>query len=242
MRELPVQSALHRLWAGTKLVCLLLLVAVVLFFPGWPAALLGTAVVFSAACVARVPFSAVPRFPKWFWLLLLAGAGLSFLGGGIALYLESLLITLVLVGAAAIVGWTTPVANIPPAVAVLGAPLRLLRLPVDEWALTMALCVRTLPSLVDELRILLAARRLRPRPARPGTIGSLVVCLATELVDLLTSIMAVTTRRGAEVGRAITARGGIPALGTERPKLGLADALTVVIVVTAATLIVRLTL
>jgi energy-coupling factor transport system permease protein len=229
------------LWAGTKLIALLLQVVVVLLFPGWPAALTGLAVVSLAAGTARVPLSAVPRLPVWFWIFLLGGALLSFLGGGIMLYLESILITLVLVAASAIVNWTTPVAEISPAVGVLGSPLRRLGLPADEWALTMALCVRTLPLLIDEFRILLAARRLRPRPLRPQGIRPIVQFLKAELVDLLTSVLAVAIRRAAELGRAITARGGIPEPSVGRPILRPADAVALLCVAAACALVIGLT-
>ncbi len=73
------------------------------------------------------------------------------------------------------VSWTTEVADVAPAVAVLGRPLRALRIPVDEWAVAIALAMRACPMLLDEFRILYAARRLRPKefpPPAPGVEGS----------------------------------------------------------------------
>ncbi len=103
-------------------------------------------------------------------------------------------------------GWTTPLAEIAPAVAQLAAPLRRIRVPVDEWAVAVALCVRSLPLLVGEMRTLVAARRLRPPPPRPGR--SVLERWLDELVDLLVAALAVSARRSGELAEAITARGG----------------------------------
>ena len=91
--------------------------------------------------------------------------------------------------------------EIAPAIANLAAPLRKLRLPVDEWAVAIALSLRSLPLLLDEMRILRAGRRLRPR-------GSVRTARDNPLVDVITAMMAVTMRRAGELGEAITARGG----------------------------------
>jgi Cobalt transport protein len=39
-----------------------------------------------------------------------------------------------------------------------------LRIPVDDWSVALALVLRTFPMLIDEFRVLYAARRLRPKP------------------------------------------------------------------------------
>ena len=68
-----------------------------------------------------------------------------------------------LVVSAALVGWTTQLGAVAPALARLARPLRVLRLPVDEWIVAIALALRCLPLLIDEMRTLAAARRLRYR-------------------------------------------------------------------------------
>ena len=80
LRQLPGPSAIHGLWAGTKLVCLLLATVVMLGFPGWPAAAAGVVLVLAAARAAHVPIAAIPRLPRWAWFFLLLGAGASLLG------------------------------------------------------------------------------------------------------------------------------------------------------------------
>ena len=105
------------------------------------------------------------------------------------------------------VSWTTNVAEIAPAVAKLGRPLRLLRMPVDDWAVALALALRAFPMLIDEFRVLYAARRLRPKPVLDHTAGPRRRW-AVEVVDLLAAAITVALRRADEMGDAITARGG----------------------------------
>jgi energy-coupling factor transport system permease protein len=139
--------------------------------------------------------------------------------GGLLNFLRVTALSFVLLGLGAMVSWTTNVAEIAPAVAALGRPLRMLRVPIDEWAVTIALALRAFPMLIDEFRVLYAARRLRPkrvadtRRARRRRRG-------LELVDLITAALTVTLRRADEMGDAITARGGIGLISAmpSRPK------------------------
>ncbi|HEY4463492.1 MAG TPA: energy-coupling factor transporter transmembrane protein EcfT [Streptosporangiaceae bacterium] len=247
MRELPGDSVLHRLWAGTKLSCLLLLMLVVLFFPGWPSVAVGAALILTAGILARVPRGALPRLPGWLWIFLLLTTVIAYAGHGLAVYVRSILVGVILLSAAVLVSWTTPLAQIAPAFATLGIPLKKLGLPVDEWAITIGLCLRSLPLLLDEYRVLFAARRLRARPAGTGgraprrRISSLRLA-GPELVDILTATMAVSTRRAAEFGQAMTARGGTGHFHASRPSLSRSDIGALGTVLGACALIVGLSL
>jgi energy-coupling factor transport system permease protein len=227
------------------MVCAATLVLVTLVFPGWPAALVGGAVVLGAAALARIPPTAIPRPPIWLWIFVLTTAVLAFLGNGLQRYLQSILFTIVILGAAAIVTWTTSVSQIAPAVAALAAPLRKLRMPVDEWAVTVALCLRSLPLLIEEGRILIAARRLRHPPLpckrwRPSRRRPRQ--LVVELVDLLTALLAVATRRATELGQAITARGGLAYPPPARTRVARSDAAAFLVIAVATTAIAILSL
>ena len=107
----------------------------------------------------------------------------------------------------ALVSWTTNVADVAPAVATLGRPFRRLRIPVDDWAVTLGLSLRAFPMLLDEFRLLYAARRLRPRAVLPDGRVQRRRWL-TDMVDLLAAGVTVALRRADEMGDAITARGG----------------------------------
>lgn len=225
LRTLPHDSPVHRLWAGTKLVSVAALGTVLSLRPSWAVIGLLAAFVVFVGLLARIPAGAIPRPPRWFWITFALGGLLTLLSGGspvlhvagkaiglggVELFARFTAFGAVLLGASAMVGWTTPLAEIAPALSRLGRPLRWIRLPVDEWALAVSLCVRSLPLLFEEMRVLLAARRLRPRSGeRRGNWG---VALASEPVDLLTAALSSALRRGGELAQAIEGRGGVGVL------------------------------
>lgn len=225
IRVVPVQSPIHRLWAGTKMITAFLVSVLLMLQPAWP--VLGVVVAFLVviALLARLPISTLPRLPWWFWGLVVVGGLITVPTGGSAVirYAQVTLFGLVMLTTSFLITWTTPMNEIAPALAKLGAPLRPLRIPVDEWAVVVALTLRGLPLLMDEIRVLRAARRLRPKD---GGMAS-----ANPLVDILTAVMAVSTRRAAELGEAITARGGTGELTAHPTGPGRADVVALVVVV-----------
>lgn len=237
LRPVPGDSAVHRLWAGTKLIVVFGISVLLTFYPGWATIGAVALLVFGAARIARIPRGALPSVPRWLWVLLLVGGGTAAMSGGdpaglggLLYFLRITALSVVLLGLGAMVSWTTNVAEIAPAVATLGRPLRLLRIPVDEWAVTVALALRAFPMLVDEFRVLYAARRLRPR-SRPRTRRQRRRRWAREAIDLITAAITVTLRRADEMGDAITARGGIGQISASPARPGLADLAALVIVV-----------
>lgn len=242
LREVPRASPVHHLWAGTKMLCVAALGLTLSLVTSWKAISLVAVFVVAAAALARVPPTALPRLRPWFWVLLgVAGlfslptggspeitVGTLTIGfGGVLLYLRLTALAAVLIVAALLLGATTPLGDVAPAVARLGAPLRLVRAPVDEWAVAIALCVRAFPLLAEDLRVLGAARRLRRAPGRRSLADRNI-----EVVDLMVVALAVAMRRAGELGEAITARGGTGtavqvSAGTSR--LRVADLLALVV-------------
>ncbi|MET9488494.1 energy-coupling factor transporter transmembrane protein EcfT [Nocardia sp. NPDC006630] len=236
LREVPVDSPVHRLWAGTKIVGVFVFSVLLMFTPSW--GLLAVSAVFLIAVwfLARLPLGTLPRFPWWIWFGILIGAGINAPVGldAVLRYAQIILFGFLLLGASFLVAWTTPMGEIAPALAKLGAPLRRLgwtrrgvthRLPVDEWAVVVALTLRGLPLLLEELRILRAARKLRPKDS--------LVHRASEnpFVDILTASMAVSSRRAGELGEAITTRGGTGELTARPSSPGRSDAVALVLLV-----------
>ncbi|WP_019931360.1 energy-coupling factor transporter transmembrane protein EcfT [Nocardia sp. BMG111209] len=238
LREVPVDSPVHRLWAGTKMIAAFAVGVLLMFLPGWPVLGVMVAFLIATGLAARLPLGTLPRLPWWFWALLAAGALINVPVGSAAVvrYVQVLIFGLVLLATSFLIAWTTPMGDIAPALATLGAPLRKLRLPVDEWAVVVALTLRGLPLLLDEMRILRAARRLRPRE------NLLQRATDNPLIDILTAAMAVSTRRAGELGEAITARGGTGQL-TARPNApGRADVIALAMVAAACVAAVALDL
>jgi energy-coupling factor transport system permease protein len=265
-RLVPGTSPMHRLWAGTKLLCVVAIVVTLTLIPSWLSLALFAVLVLLAAVVAQVPRTVVPRLPAWFWGSLLIGALIALAAGrspalvlgsvhigvgGLLTFLRAIVLGVVLLATSAVVTWTTPLGDLAPAVSRMGSPLRKLRVPVDELAATVALCVRCLPLLLDEMRTLLAARRLRPlhiagaaedvqradAPAHhPSKARRTAQRMLAEPADLLGAALAVSMRRAGELGEALTARGGVTTAVGTRPGPGVADIVAgLVVAATCAT-------
>jgi energy-coupling factor transport system permease protein len=258
LRPVPGHSVVHDLWAGTKLLVVFSISMLLAFYPGWVTVGLATALVLTAARIAHIPRGALPSVPRWLWILIVVGAvtaafaggspamelgGLPIGLGGVLKFLRFTVLSIALLGLGAMVSWTTNVAEIAPAVATLGRPLRMLRIPADEWAVALALALRAFPMLVDEFRVLYAARRLRPKE-RPPTRRARRKHHALELIDLFATAITVTLRRADEMGDAITARGGAGQISAApaRPKLADWLTLSVVLVLCVAALLAELAL
>ena len=256
LRPVPGRSVVHELWAGTKLIVVFAIGVLMTFYPGWIPIALVAVLVLVTARLAGVSRGALPSVPVWLWiLLLLGGVTATFAGGGPVLTLGSVnvgfggllsflritVLSIVLLGLGALVSWTTNVAEIAPAVAKLGRPLRPFRIPVDDWAVTLALALRAFPMLIDEFRILFAARRLRPRDETISRHARRHRW-AAEVVDLLAAAVTVTLRRADEMGDAITARGGAGQISAHpsRPKWPDVVAFAIVLALCAVSLYVEL--
>jgi energy-coupling factor transport system permease protein len=243
LRDVKVDSPVRHLWAGTKILTMAGLSVTLSYFPNWGAIGLVSALLLVTLLMARIPAGAWPRPPKWFWMVLaftgalataaggsphLTVAGMKLGFGGIDDYAKFMMVGILFLLAALLLGWTTPLSEIAPALSRLLAPLKVIRLPVDEAAVTVALCVRSLPLLVGEIRTLLAARRLRPKAEHEGR-GEIEWWL-DEIVDLMVAAMAVSVRRAGELAEAITARGGTGRIAARTAGPGRADWLAMVLV------------
>jgi energy-coupling factor transporter transmembrane protein EcfT len=229
LRLIPGDTAVHRLWAGTKLVCLAILSIAATIHPTWITLATVAALIAAAIVVARIPRGAAPRLPGWFFLLVLFGGFLSVWSaapptvsvngvvvslGGLEDWARFLLLAVVLVTGAALIGWTTPAGELAPALSRLARPLRWLPLPFYEWLVAIALSLRCFPLLVDEVRTLVAVRRLRghrPDASRRRSIRAEMHSQLREAIDLLTAALVASLRRAREMADAIEARGGFGA-------------------------------
>jgi energy-coupling factor transporter transmembrane protein EcfT len=262
LRLVPGDSIVHGLWAGTKLISLAALAIALSLQPGWPSVAVAAATVALGLGVAHIPRTAIPHLPRWFFLAVAIGALLTLSAGGppnlhagsVSLGLGALgewaratSFAVVLLAAAALVSWTTALAEVGPAVRRLLGPLRWTRLPVDEWATSVALGIRCLPLLMDEVRTLAAVRRLRAarlRAARreAGSTSRRSDRRAwrrrlAEPQHLLTACLVVAVRRGNELAGAIEARGGFGRFADDDTGPTRRDAAALLVVAAAVTAI-----
>ena len=257
LRPVPGDSVIHRLWAGTKLIVVAGIGVMLTFYPGWVPTGLVAALIVTTAWLAHIPRSTLPSIPRWLWIaMFIGGATATFSGGspvvdigsvevglgGLLSFLRITAVSIVLLGLGALVSWTTNVAEIAPAVATLGRPLRPLRVPVDDWAVTLALALRAFPMLIDEFRVLYAARRLRPKEV-PTTRQARRRRWAIEVVDIISAGITVALRRADEMGDANTARGGAGQISAapSRPKWADWVALAISILLCAVAVTLELT-
>ncbi len=256
LRPVPGRSVVHELWAGTKLIVVAGIGVLLTYYPGWIPIGLVAALVLVTAWLARVPWGALPSVPYWLWIVLFLGGATAGLAGGaphltvgavtvgfggVLNFLRLTLLATVLLGLGALVSWTTNVAEVAPAISRLGRPLKAMRIPIEDWAVTIALALRAFPMLIEEFRVLFAARRLRPRdPVITGRERR--HRWAAELVDLLAAAITVALRRADEMGDAITARGGAGQLSAlpSRPKWADAVALAIALAICGLSLYVEL--
>ena len=118
-------------------------------------------------------------------------------------------------------------------------PLRWLRLPVDEWVVAIALAIRCLPLLIDEIRTLgrgaAAARARRPEaPAEhPRTDGARGRC-SRPTICMATAIVA-SIRRARDLADAIVARGGLGGSVSAQRSACVSPTRCVLVLATAAT-------
>ena len=253
LRPVPGNTVIHQLWAGTKLIVVFAISLLLSFYPGWIAIGLMALLVVIAIRLARIRRGTLPTIPRWLWLLVLFGAltaamgggdpvlqlgAYDFAAGGLLKFLRFTALSVVLLALGAMISWTTNVADVAPAIATLGKPLKWFRVPVDDWAVALALALRAFPMLLEEFRLLYAARRLRPRPVMPDGRARRRGRVA-DLIDLLAAGVTVALRRADEMGDAITARGGTGQLSAapSRPRridwvvLGIVAAVSVLAIV-----------
>lgn len=257
LRPVPGRTVIHELWAGSKLLIVAGIGVLLTFYPGWVPIGAVALLIVVAARLARIPRGVLPTIPRWLWVLLvLGGVTAAFAGGdpvigvgsvelglgGLLNFLRITALSIVLLGLGGMVSWTTNVAEIAPAVAMLGRPLRPLRIPVNDWAVTLALALRAFPMLIDEFRVLYAARSLRP-PEVDRDGRARWRRWAAELIDLLAAAITVALRRADEMGDAITARGGAGQISAapSRPQRRDWGAFAVVIAVCGVALALELT-
>jgi energy-coupling factor transporter transmembrane protein EcfT len=218
LRYVPKKSPIHDLWAGTKFVAVGALSIALFIWPTWPALAVVAGLLILVLALVRIPGSAAPRIPGWILVFVAIGALIALISGGppvvevagIRLGLGGLeqwtrfaVLAIELLVATTIVGWTTPLAELAPAISRLAAPLRRVRVPVDELAVSLALSIRCLPLVVEELRTLRDARRSR-RPAVPRNAAE----MGRDGVELAVAALLNALRRASELAAAIEARGG----------------------------------
>ncbi len=234
LRHVEGTSVIHRLRAEVKVLCMLGISMAVAFHPRWPViagAAVGLVVVF---LLARLPVGVIAPPPPLFFMVIAFSGLFALLSGGEpevagfglggAIDLARLIsLGLTLIAYAALLAWTTTPAGVGLGIGRLLRPFRRVGLPADELATVVALTVRSLPLIRDELMIAYDARRTRPEPhggQRP----------IRDLVDMGAIVVVGAHRRSRELAQALVARGSVTAPADDPLPVGLRDAVALIIV------------
>jgi energy-coupling factor transport system permease protein len=226
LRYLPGESAIHRMWAGTKILWTPIVGSAIAFSLSWRAIGLGWLIVVASFLIARLPRGVIPRPPKVLFIAVGVSFGLAFLSneepnvgrigvGGIIDLARFVAFAWMMTALALLIGWTTRLEDLAAALDRLIRPLRRVRVPVDEVATILTMAVRSVPLIADEMRTLLAARRLRPQHADQP--------YPDQAVDIAVALVVSTFRRSREMGRTLASRGGVSRPPADRHRLSRVD-------------------
>lgn len=239
-RDVPIDSAIRRLRAEAKLLSMVALSMALVFEPTW--LMIGIAAVLGVLLfnLAKLPASILPRPPAMLlWGLFggLIGAGAS--GGepfvaGIGLggaldYLRLIILGLVLLFWAGMLAWTTGLAELGAGLRRLIAPLRRVGLPVDELGTVLALTVRALPLVAEEVRVVTDVTMTRPSPPTKAKGPGIIAHGLRLTVDAAVAIVVGTNRRSRDLARSMVSRGSTTAPHPDPMPIRLADVLSVLL-------------
>ena len=216
----PADSFIHKLDSRFKLLAVILFMVIVFMiqdFSGY--AVLG-AFVFAVILLSKVKISVVIKTIRTILILIIFATVLNvfFYKNGETvlwqwrniivtteglLYSAKMIIRLVLlmVGSSMLTLTTDPT-DITNGLESLMSPLKLLKIPVHDFALTISIALRFIPTLMDETDRIMKAQKSRGAGYDEGNLVSKVKALIPVLIPLVVSAF----RRAEELGNALDAR------------------------------------
>ena len=227
----PGDSVLHRLDAGAKLLCLLLLLAAVLAtgtLAGY--VVLGT-VLGLVIWLSHLPLRQVAEPVVRMWLLFVTTFLMNALcyaqGTAIASWWifhisyegawQGLRVTVhmsLILMLGNVLMMTTPPLEITTALERFLRPLKLLRVPTEDVAMTVSIAIRFIPTLLEETDAIRKAQIARGARFESRRLSE----RAASFLPLLVPIFLSAFRRADELSTAMEARGYRSALGRTKPK------------------------
>lgn len=231
-RSIPVDSPIHRLSAETKVVAGIVVSIGLVFNPAWSHVGVAAALAVAFFVLARLPLSILPRVPLLVRYALIGGAmGATFSGGdpvvlGFALggmldYLRLIVLGVVMILWAGILSWTTGLTAVGFAIRRIMHPLRHIKVPVDEIGSVVALAVRALPLVADEIEVVNESVTSRPAPA--DLAGKPFREAFSFIADTATAVVIGSHRRARDLAMAMVSRGSTTAPEPRKPRLRKID-------------------
>lgn len=236
----PARSPLHTMDARMKVVLSVLYIVAAFLCKSAPAyaALLASAVVL--LLLSRIPPRIVLRSlrPLFFIMIFTALLNLFFSGGTtvlfsfwrITVYVEGVYsavfmlvrIVVLIFGTSIFLTYTTTPIELTDAIESLLSPLRILKLPVHEFAMMMSIALRFIPTLMEETSKIMNAQKARGVDFSSGGL----IKRAKALVPILIPLIVSSFRRADELAMAMECRcyrGGKGRTKMTVPKLSVLD-------------------
>lgn len=162
---IDADTPLHRCDARVKIVALLAFSVALVAVPGWPFLLASTCAAALAVAVARIPLGVLNRMLAPVYVMAAFAFAFNVLAqpGGVGALAGAFFAVrmVVLVGVSFVVCLTSASSELLDAFAWFLTPLRRMRVPVDDIALTLALSVRFIPVIEREFWQIRAAQVAR---------------------------------------------------------------------------------
>lgn len=231
-RPTPIDSPVHDLAAETKLVAGILVSIGLVFNTEWSHIGVAALLVFVTFRAARLPRSVIPRVPSIMWFALFGGwlgAAMSdeeprlamFSIGASLDYARLIAIGFIMILWVGILAWTTGLTAVGFALRRLISPLRRIGVPVDEIGSVIALAVRSLPLIADEIDVVNESVNSRP-PSADLAEKPMREAMAL-IADTATAVLIGSHRRARDLAVAMVSRGSVDAPPPPDRKLSRRD-------------------
>lgn len=231
-RSIPIDSPVHRLSAEAKVIAGIVISIGLVFNTEWSHVGVAALLVVAAFKGANLPLSILPRVPFIVRFALLGGLMGSVFSdeapkfgaisiGGISDYARLIAIGFIMILWVGILSWTTGLTAVGFALRRLIQPLRWIKVPVDEIGSVIALAVRSLPLVADEIDVVNESVTSRPPPA--DLSGKPLREAFSFIGDTATAVVIGSHRRARDLAMAMVSRGATSAPIPPRGALGRRD-------------------
>lgn len=215
-RPVPIESPIHSLAAETKIVAGVLISIGLVFNPQWSHIIVAIVLVALTFRLARLPLSILPKIPyilRYAILGSLLGAVMSgddpvvfgFGIGGLLDYLRLFFIGILMIFWTGILSWTTGLNAIGFALRRLISPLGRIGFPVEEVGTVIALAVRSLPLVADEVDVV--NETVHSRPPDMDLEDQIMKQTLSYMADTSATVVVGSHRRARDLAKAMVSRG-----------------------------------
>jgi energy-coupling factor transport system permease protein len=236
-RAIPIDSPVHRLAAESKVLAGIFVSIGLVFNTEWSHIGVAALLLFGAFRSARLPLSVLPRVPLIVRFALFGGLMGSIFSdeapkvgaislGGLSDYARLIAIGFIMILWVGILSWTTGLTAVGFALRRLIRPLRYLKVPVDEIGSVIALAVRSLPLVADEIDVVNESVTSRPAPADHA--GKPIREAFSFIRDTATAVVIGSHRRARDLSMAMVSRGSTTAPLPPRRQLRPVDKAVIV--------------